>query len=716
MFKTLLFFLLFTAAAFGASQKLELYATTVDSNATHVRAKGDVVILYGDHYLSASEALFDRVNNELQLFGHITAMQGSEFHALGEYAKININQELRLFAPFYFIDKSSRVWMSTAEAKGEGRSFSLQEGMVSGCNPNHPLWKIYYSSSDYNSESRWMNVYNARLHIYDIPIFYFPYFGYSLDTRRRSGLLTPAFGLSSAEGLFYEQPVYIAIQDQWDIELRPQVRTNRGEGVYALGRFVDSPVAHGSVYGGYFQEKNSYVSEYDLAHETHYGFGLDYENNALLWDWFGLNLKGQSGLFADVTWMNDVDYINLSDNDETKNATSNQVDSKINLFYNEGKNYFGSYFKYFLDLSKQANDTTIQKLPIVQYHRYLETLLGDHLFYSIDTTFNNFYRSQGKRAMQSDITIPVTLQDTFFDGYLDLGYQGNLYGRHIDFDGEATIPNPNVRYKSGNYGRYYHQFSAGSSLTKGYDSMAHTIGFAVTYAKAEEDYRSGYFEDYEALCGGVSGWNAEVCDYYTISDVKDATELKMTQYLFEEGKQKLYHKLAQRISYDISEERFGELENELEFDVGSGFSFYNDTFYNHDLRKVTKLLSSVRYETPQLNLSFNHLYEDVIRSREEIKNSYVTADATYRYNSHYQYFAKYAYDFEYALKKNMEIGFLYSKRCWDFGMRYIENNRPILTNNESASVYDKYIYFTIALKPMGGTELNYKISNVLEGS
>ena len=70
----------------------------------------------------------------------------------------DINEELRLFAPFYFIDKTSRVWMSTAEAKGEGQNFSLQEGMVSGCNPNHPLWKIYYSSSDYNAESRWMNV------------------------------------------------------------------------------------------------------------------------------------------------------------------------------------------------------------------------------------------------------------------------------------------------------------------------------------------------------------------------------------------------------------------------------------------------------------------------------------------------------------------------------------------------------------------------------
>ncbi|MEA1918666.1 MAG: LPS-assembly protein LptD [Campylobacterota bacterium] len=708
--------LIFVSVLNAAKSQIEMYATTLDSNETHVSAKGNVVVIYKEHYLSANEATFDRKHKQLELFGSITAMQGSIYHALGEYAKIDIDKEERLFAPFYLIDKGSQVWMSTAQAKGEGKDFSLNEGMVSGCNPNTPLWKIYFSSSDYNSQTRWMNVYNARLHIYDMPIFYFPYFGYSLDTRRRSGLLTPGFGISSDEGFFYEQPFYIAIDDQWDIELRPQIRTLRGKGVYANLRFVDSSVASGELTAGYFQERPEYAEEFDLAHEDHYGFGLNYENRAFLWDWFGLELKGQSGLYSDITWMNDVDYLNLANNDETQNTTSNQIDSKVNIFYNEEKNYIGAYFKYFLDLSKQSNAGTIQKVPIVQYHRYLESVLDDHFLYQLDMTFNNFQRAEGKTAMQSDITIPLTLQGVFLDDYLDLSYQANFYARQITFGGDASIYNPNIKYNSGLFGRYYHLMSAGTSLTRGYTTLAHTIGFELAYAKSESQYKSGYYEDYETLCAGDSGWNTDVCDYYNLSNVEDATQLKFSQYFFEDGEQLLYHKLAQRVSYEGGENRFGELENELELDLGLGLSYYNDTFYNHDLNKITKLLNSVRYNDEIVNVSINHFYEDIIKSRDEIKNSYFTADVWYQYSRKYRYFGKYAYDFENAVKKNMEIGFLYSKRCWDFGLRYVENNRPTLTNNESSSVYDKYIYFTIALKPMGGSELNYKMSNVLEGS
>ena len=54
-----------------------------------------------------------------------------------------------------------------------------------------------------------------------------------------------------------------------------------------------------------------------------------------------------------------------------------------------------------------------------------------------------------------------------------------------------------------------------------------------------------------------------------------------------------------------------------------------------------------------------------------------------------------------AKKRGFEIGFLYQKRCWDFGLRYVENNRPILNlSGISDSVYDRYIYLTLRLKPI----------------
>ena len=698
-----------------ANDRLEIFATQVDSNTTHVKAENDVVVLYKEHYLSANRAVYDRTDHVLELFGNIVAMQGVQYFAMGEYARLDINEERRSFRPFYMSDKSSRVWMSTIEAHARKKDFILGEGMVSGCDPSEPLWKIYFSSSDYNSESHWMNVYNARLHLYDIPVFYLPYFGYSLDTRRRSGLLVPGFGLSNSEGIFIEQPFYIALQDQWDLEFRPQVRTNRGEGLYATLRFVDSPLAHGSVRTGYFQEKLSYAKKYDLAKDKHYGFGLNYQNEALLREWFGWDIEGQSALYTDVRWMTDVDYLNLTDNDETKNTTSNQIDSKLNLFYSSASDYMGMSFKYFLDLSKQDNDQTIQQLPALHYHHYLDTIFKDYVYYFVDSRLTFFDRDIGKTAMQGEITLPATLQTSFFNDYLDLKYEANFYGRYITFHGDPVVENPFVHYRDGIYGRIFHHISAGTSLTKGYDSAAHTVGVDVSYMKAEKDRRNGYFDDYEILCAGGLAWNTEVCDYYTIVDMQDALSLSMSQYLFTKGRQMLYHRLTQHVVYERDEERYGELENELELDIGWGIRYYNDIFYNHARTRMSKAINSIVYQANRFTVNINHLFEDRIEARERVENSYLTSQVSYQYNKRFRYFGKYSYDFEYSKKKNVEAGFLYSKRCWDFGLRYVENNRPIMTNNESSSVYDRYIYFTIALKPMGGTQFNYKISSTREG-
>jgi len=43
---------------------------------------------------------------------------------------------------------------------------------------------------------------------------------------------------------------------------------------------------------------------------------------------------------------------------------------------------------------------------------------------------------------------------------------------------------------------------------------------------------------------------------------------------------------------------------------------------------------------------------------------------------------------------------MYKKRCWDFGIRYSESRRPILTNDVKSFVDERYIYFTILLKPL----------------
>jgi len=579
-----------------------------------------------------------------------------------------------------------------------------------------------FSSSDYNGKTKWVNLYNARLYIYDIPVLYTPYFGYSLDTTRRTGLLTPALGLSDSEGFYIQQPFYIAEQNWWDLELLPQVRTNRGSGIYETFRFVDSKSSGGEFRAGYFKEKDTYFAKNNLQNQSHYGFNFKYDNNDFINQWFHENYSGQSGIYVDINHMNDVDYINLTTNDNTDQATATQILSRVNLFYNTNKNYLGFYFKYYEDLTLPTNDETLQKLPTLHYHHYLNTLLKDHMLYSLDVQSSNIYRKTGKKVMQTDINLPVALQTALFDEYLNLSYQANLYLQHSSFSGTPTPAAEAYSYKTGYFARNYHTLAVSTQLTKGYDKYTHVIGMAMSYNQSSWETKTGYYQDVSKYCSKPENKADAQCEFYHLSDIENAAKIDFTQYLYDETqKEILYQRLSQRISYSNAQQRYGELENELDYKITNYLSIYNNMFYNYDENRFSKIFNKLSVSRYGVTIAASHLFKDnfLPQTEDNIRyTSYLTTGLKYIYSSHYSYNATYNYDLQTQEKKSASIGFMYKKRCWNFGIKYAENNRPVLTNTSTtkSSVYDKYIYLSIVLKPFmkprGDSSLiSYKLAN-----
>jgi len=701
MLKLLSFFLLVCISFLNADDKVEIYATSMESQGDIVKAHGEVMVIYKDYYLSAKEAVYDKSSGELELFGNIRATQGKEYKLLGDRAKLNIEKKERSFKPFFMLENSSNVWLCGDEGITNDKDIDIESGVMSGCDPTDPLWTMEFSSSSYNSDTKWLNLYNTRIYIYDIPVFYTPYFGYSLDTTRRTGLLQPGIGISDKEGLFFEQPFYIAEQNWWDLEFKPQTRTSRGYGIYSTFRFVDSWISKGEFTAGYFKEKPSYYETNNLAHDTHYGLKFNYENSDFINQLFGSSLQGQSGLYVDANNMNDVDYINLASNDTTQNATSTQLLSRVNMFYNTDKNYFASYFKYYKDLTLEKNEETLQKLPTFQYHYYLDSLFGNHLLYNFDLQKNNIHRDINKKVVQTNLNIPVTLQTTLFDEYLNISYKAQVYGQHSSFSGDEDTPTG--IYNDGIFLRNYNVLQASTQLTKAYEDFTHVVGFGATYTLNGSQSRTWFYEDNKEFCSEAVNKSSAQCEFYNISGVQEYLQLSFSQYLYDiAGAQKIHHRVAQNIAYE-EKTSLGELENELVYQITSNINLYSNAFYNYDENSLSKFFNQISYNAYGFNISLSHLYKDTFFEATDISSpytSYITSSASYTYDSHYSYNVRFDYDMEYALKKSAEIGFMYKKRCWEFGLRYVENNRPVLAQDSSSSVYDRYLYFTIVLKPI----------------
>ncbi|MFA7069404.1 MAG: LPS assembly protein LptD [Sulfurimonas sp.] len=697
MLKTLTLFIAF-AFVLLADDHVEIFATKSETQNNIIRAEGEVVVVYKDYILYAKRAIYDKNKSELELFENVRASEDGKMKFLGEYAKLNTLEKTRHFKPFFMLENNTRSWINAHEANGKENIVDTGHGVVSSCEEQNPLWKMEFSSSDYNTDSMWLNLYNARLYLYDFPVFYTPYFGYSLDTTRRTGLLPPTIGVSSGEGFYYEQPIYIAEQNWWDLELRPQIRTNRGKGLYGIFRFVDAKDSKGVLSFGQFNEKLSYMKKHDLANQKHYGFNFLYDNKNVLNNWFNLDLDGQSGLYTDITDMNDVDYLNLSKNDVTQNATSLQIISRANLFYNTDSDYFGAYAKYYKDLRYKSNDETIQNLPSFHYHRYLDTLFDDHFIYNIDFQTNNFYRKIGKNAIQSDLNIPLTLQTSLLDEYLTLGYTANLYAQHTAYSGSDKNKTKDELYESGVFARNYHSIYTSTQLSKAYEDFAHVIDMGAEYTFAGGEFEEGFYKNQGDYC--KDNPTDSLCDFYNIKEIEKKLSLYFSQYFYDpSGVQRVYHKLSQSFRQDGPNRGRSELENELDWQISKDISFYNNMFYNYDRHEFSKNYNKLSYNDGTYNLAISHMRQKYYLPRKN-DTSYLTSSFGYRYNQHYSMNLAYNYDLELKLKKSLEVGFMYEKRCWDFGLIYVENNRPILrSDGSSKSIYDKMVYIVMRLKP-----------------
>jgi len=727
MYKLLCLLFLSSVLCFAES-KVEVFAATMDSNGSFVKASDDVVVLYDGMYISAQSASFDRDAGIIELFGEVSVLKGAEYYTMGDYLMIDTQEDTKMFSPFFFQEYQDQLWVSARSAKTKAENYDLSSGVVSSCNPQDPDWTIRFSTGHYDSEDQWMQMYNARLYAGEVPVFYFPYFAYPTDTRRRTGLLIPTIGLSSDEGFMYQQPIYIAESPYWDLELLPQIRTNRGAGLYTKLRFVDSVRSFGSVTVGGFKEQASYQKEFNLKNQKHYGIEFDYEHRGFLYDWFDWDVQGDSGIFADITYLNDVEYSNLKENDSLNYATTSQVTSRVNVFLNQRENFYGLYGKYFINLEKESNKDTIQNLPIVQYHHYLNTLFEDHFLYSFDYRGNNSYREGDKNAFQNELKVPLTLQFPLLDEFLTLSVSEYLYGSQISFYGtqDVNATNPADAYNPGSIFQDYQVLELNTNLVKAFDSFTHSLAFTASYLHPGSESRSGFYKEYEAEFrkrreDGSTCLVGNPCEYDTTDTFLQQASFEMTQFIFtdDEG-EKLYHRIKQPLIYEEGYDKYGDLENELRYYFTPELSYYNNTFYNYDRNVVSKTQNTIGYNDNTFIFNLSHLYEDkeivetnatastTIRTRSR----YVTSNARYNYSQKWQYYAGYAYDIENSLTKNRHIGFRFSKRCWNIDLSYVENIRPILDKDGlAAGIKDQVIYLVLNLHPIGGFDFNYKKSS-----
>ncbi|WP_303296916.1 LPS-assembly protein LptD [Campylobacter fetus] len=236
-------------------ENIEFLADSVEKNGNIVNANGNV-LLYSQNYLvTADRAIYDQKSEIVELFGNVNMLRGDSETSRSNYVMINLKTNDLNFDGSFAMDKNKEIWIQSDESCSTEETYFASKSIVSSCNVQDPDWHINFSSGELDKQSKFMHLYNPVFYIKDTPVFYMPYFGFSTDKTRRTGFLSPQIAYSKSNGVMYLQPFYIAIADEWDLEFDPQIRTNRGSGIYSTFRFADSPYSGGLIRSGIFNEK-----------------------------------------------------------------------------------------------------------------------------------------------------------------------------------------------------------------------------------------------------------------------------------------------------------------------------------------------------------------------------------------------------------------------------------------------------------------------------
>jgi len=670
------------------TQKVEILATSLDKNGTIVHAKDNVVLYSKKYIITADEAYYDYNSSDLELMGDITIMQGASFSTRSGYTKLNMNKDSGKLTPMFAYTGPSKMWIKCDNATFDPQYYITKKSIVSSCNAQNPDWKIGFSTGKYDREAQFLSTYNALFYIADIPMFYLPYFSFPTDPRRRTGLLRPKFSFSGNDGFYYMQPIYFAPKLNWDLQLNPQIRTNRGVGIHSKFRFVDSAYSSGEVTFGLFKEKSNYVKENDLKNDKHYGYSIMYDRSKLFSSYLGKDVE--DGLWIDFNYLNDIDYLNTVDN--SQKSYDALVQSTLNYYIKRDLDYIGLYFKYYIDTSKENNDQTTQELPTFHYHRFSNSILLDNMFYSVDYRTTNYTSKKGLDSVTHQVNAPISIHLPFLDDFFHFKASEHFYLAQVDYNNDMQSGNGHVVQN-------FHRFSLYTELAKPYKDFIHTMYLGADYTIPGSSNKSDGFVKIE------NDTNLNEFDSLLLN-TKENISLSLVEFFYDKsGKKLASHTLRQSIlmgNLGVGEYKYQDLTNNIHIYFSNNITLSNLLKYSHDYSRFSKFQTSLNLKIDKYNTKFIHTYQ---KDSEDVIDNYLTFSVDTNYIGNYNLFASLNYDIEGGYFKSWQAGWTMKKKCWDYRLSYREEIEP--DSSALGSTNRRGVYLTFNLYPIGGVSYDF---------
>jgi len=688
------YFLFFFVVVYGTEftdENIQVVAKSLNSKDEVITATGDVVVFSQNYYITSKKLIYDKKKRTIEFFDDVNLIKNNQQISFSQYLFIDLNKELKTVKPMLMLDNQSKLWFNSTNTHSNKTLYNLKNATLSSCDCKNPAWSVGFTKGDYDTKEKWVNTYNTTLYISDFPVLYTPYFGFSTDKTRRTGLLPPKIGISNDEGFLYAQPIYYAPKLNYDLELVPQIRTNRGKGLYFNYRYKDSAYSDLKFQTGAFNEQDSYQKEHHLINNKHHGSQLNYKRTNLF-----SNNTTTDGLSLDIVNMNDVDYLNTRYDRDTSTYTDKFLESSLKYYYNTNKYFSGLEVKYYDDLSQSNNDTTMQTIPSINLHKYSNSFIFNNLSYSIDTKIIKNTRKVGLGADKTEIYIPLVYNIPLVADYLNLSLSEQMNYTHIDYKNDNGI------YKNADYAATNHIVSLYTDLIKPYESFIHTLNINATYTKPNQIKKSGSIYD-----ANLNNTTNNALSIFPISGTEETLSLGFWQSFYDRNTTKLLvtHKINQVYSYNKLTKKYkkGDLENDLRVYYQYG-SIGNRLLYNYNLKEIISSASDISFQYHNSSFGVKHSY-----SKDEntlLKSEDIIYSMGFKFYKYYTLSYQAEDDLIENVNRKKQYIFGIDKKCWALSFKY--SNSLVATNSTTGKVTrENILYVEFNLKQLFNLQQQY---------
>ncbi|MDQ3214680.1 MAG: LPS assembly protein LptD, partial [Pseudomonadota bacterium] len=184
-------------------------------------------------------------------------------------------------ANFFYAPRRGRGEATLIEFFGSERA-RMENARFTTCGPEDNAWWVQAERIDFDGLDETATARTATLFFKGVPILASPYLSFPTSDRRKSGFLTPSFGLSSTLGSDIRTPYYFNLAPNYDYTLTPRVMTKRGVLVENELRYLDSLQRGTLVYQAIpkdqqFGESRDFSAvRYEFASPSGFAAGINY--------------------------------------------------------------------------------------------------------------------------------------------------------------------------------------------------------------------------------------------------------------------------------------------------------------------------------------------------------------------------------------------------------------------------------------------------------